>query len=609
MAIGADPAADRQARQALTYLTRLAKRRPQKADLLVSALSGRLPVLARAAIEVAVETGDPMGAVLAQVFRREGTAALANELHDLVPSETVSLLDLAVEITRLAVEHQLQQSPEVERVVALLHNYAQRLVALGGMELAYEVAQQTRELMGRRSSAKSDPRLAISLARVFADTGHYADAVQTLQLALPDLRKRAKAADGEAQADLAFALHNLGASLSELNDLHGARSKIQEALTIRRRLASGGSNVASLQLAESLVVAGAIESDLAQPRKALRLTAQAVELLEPLTDRLPDAYRPILARALQNEASTYFDLGEYKRSASLGVKAAQAIEELATGREQAFGPLYISVLRTVANAANATKDWLTALEAAERAVAVARVLQPPEHVTRQESLAESLAIKGAALRGLERRDDAAAAFEEVLAIRRSLLAQKEPAKYRMDLVRALNNFANGVGWDAQPVRALACAREAVSLLYTPGRMQPPPDPTLAATMDTLGCRLAAVLMHRAAMRRTVGACVALARPFQLMPPRYVDWMSVFVNHVEVLLWRVPSRVGEQALSRIRGALMRPTFHGGMNGALGNTEPEEVNRMISRIDRLAATGRGMARRQATRARMRAVHRGL
>lgn len=606
MAADADLAAEQGARHGLTHLARLAKRQPQQAALLASALSTRLPALARIAIEVAVETGDPMGGVLAQVFRLEGTTALANELHDRMPSETVALLDLAVEVTRLAVEHQLEQSPEAGRAVALLHNYAQRLVAIGRMELAYEVACQTQGVMARRGSAKSDPRLAISLAKVFADTGHYADAVQTLRLSLSDLKRRAKQGDSDAQADLAFALHNLGASLSELNDPYEAQSRIREALTIRRWLASGGGNAASLQLAESLVVAGAIESELGDPRKALRLTAQAVGLLEPLTDRLPDAYRPILARALQNEASTHFDLGDYARSASLGIKAAQAIEELTTGREQAFGPLYISVLRTVANAASAMKDWQAALEAASRAEGVARRLEPREHATRRESLAEALAAKGAALRGLRRRDDAAAAMEECLAIRRSL-AQQDPAKYRMDLVRALNNFANGVGWDAQPVRALACAREAVGLQYKPGRMRPPADPTLAATLDTLGCRLSALLMHRPAMRRTLDACVSLARPFQRTPQRYLDWMGVFIDHVEVLRWRVPSHVGRQALIEIRGSLMRPTFHNGMTGSLGNMEPEHVNRMIGRIDRLAATSRGLARRQATRARMRASHR--
>jgi hypothetical protein len=61
------------------------------------------------------------------------------------------------------------------------------------------------------------------------------------------------------------------------------------------------------------------------------------------------------------------------------------------------------------------------------------------------------------------------------------------------------------------------------------------------------------------------------------------------------------------LSQIRGSLMRPTFHNGTTGSLGNTEPAEVNRMIGRIDRLAAAGREMARRQATRARMRAARR--
>jgi hypothetical protein len=90
--------------------------------LLESALRQRLATVAKAAIEVSMETGEPMGAALAQVFRSEGTADLAVGLHDLLPSETVALRELAVDVTKLTLEWHLAHNPTVDRMVALLHN-------------------------------------------------------------------------------------------------------------------------------------------------------------------------------------------------------------------------------------------------------------------------------------------------------------------------------------------------------------------------------------------------------------------------------------------------------------------------------------------------------
>jgi tetratricopeptide (TPR) repeat protein len=134
-----------------------------------------------------------------------------------------------------------------------------------------------------------DPRLSIGMARVLADTGHYESAVASLQADLPALRARLEDGGVEAQWDLAFALHNLGASLSELGSAREARSIFGEVLEIRRRMAKGGDNDKVLALAESLVVAGAVESDLGEQRRALRWIDEALALLEPLSDRLPES--------------------------------------------------------------------------------------------------------------------------------------------------------------------------------------------------------------------------------------------------------------------------------------------------------------------------------
>ena len=55
----------------LTVLTRLAARRPDQVQLLAKALAGRLEDLAEPAIDVAIETGDPIGQVMAKVIQEE----------------------------------------------------------------------------------------------------------------------------------------------------------------------------------------------------------------------------------------------------------------------------------------------------------------------------------------------------------------------------------------------------------------------------------------------------------------------------------------------------------------------------------------------------------
>lgn len=594
---------DQQARHALTHLTRLAKRVPQQRALLESALRGRLPLLAKAAIDVALETGDPMGEALAGVFRDEGSGELAEQLHDLVPAETTSLRELAVDVTRLVVQAQLAREPLANRAIAVVHNYAQRLVAIGELEQAYDVARETQAMLAKRPPDARDPRLAISLARVHADTGHFGEAVELLSESLPTLRSRATGGGAEEVADLAFALHNLGASASEVGRIQEAKTALAEALRIRQRLAKDGSNDATLEVAETLLVAAAVESEGGDRRKSTRWTERAVAMLEPLADRMPDTHRQLFARALQNQASMYHDLGEFARSEELGLQAAELVSDLAEGRNQAFGRLYVSVLRTIANAALAQERWPSAFEAAARAEAIASALTPPGHTARLESLAEALAIKGAALRGWGRTTEAAVVLKACLDIRRTL-AQADPRRYTMALVRALNNFANGVGWNAVPEQALACAREAVVLQEQRRAMMPRPDATLAATFDTLGCRLAVFLMHRAALRQTMRACLALTRPFQQYPERYADWMHRFVGHVEALRWRVPGGVAVAAMSRLRSRVAQGAL-GGPQIVLGREERKQVDRVLGRIDLVTDLPRGEGKRRAMRERMRAV----
>jgi hypothetical protein len=89
-----------EAKNALPRLTRLAKRCPHQRALLSGALAHRLPRHAPIAVQVAVETGEPMGAILAELLERSSNSAFTIELGAEIPRETVELREVATIVAR-----------------------------------------------------------------------------------------------------------------------------------------------------------------------------------------------------------------------------------------------------------------------------------------------------------------------------------------------------------------------------------------------------------------------------------------------------------------------------------------------------------------------------
>lgn len=89
---------------ALTVLSRLALRRPEARGWLAGALDGRLSELAEAGLEAAVETGGPIGSVLAELIKEQAGPRLAERLmlrcEERDYRESVPLLEIAEAVAR-----------------------------------------------------------------------------------------------------------------------------------------------------------------------------------------------------------------------------------------------------------------------------------------------------------------------------------------------------------------------------------------------------------------------------------------------------------------------------------------------------------------------------
>src|SRR5262245_26934665 len=84
-----------------TYLTRLARRRPECRTLIKDALRGRLDMYAEVVMAVAVESGDPIGRVLAEALSEKPNARRAQRLAKVLPDayESTALIEVGVAIT------------------------------------------------------------------------------------------------------------------------------------------------------------------------------------------------------------------------------------------------------------------------------------------------------------------------------------------------------------------------------------------------------------------------------------------------------------------------------------------------------------------------------
>lgn len=191
--------AKRSAHATLTVLTRLAQRRPEAEEWLRSAFSRRLGSLATSALDVAVETGDPIGLVLAREIEKNATGELAKRLMDWCAFEEY-LSSLALREVALAA------------TVKTINHFA-----------AHPPRRRKLWIAGERA------RLANNLGLRLGDLGRREEALKAIEEALAIYRKLARCRP-KFLPYLALSLHNLGNRLSELGRREEALQAAEEAV-------------------------------------------------------------------------------------------------------------------------------------------------------------------------------------------------------------------------------------------------------------------------------------------------------------------------------------------------------------------------------------------
>jgi tetratricopeptide (TPR) repeat protein len=228
-------------------------------------------------------------------------------------------------------------------------------------------------------------------------------------------------------AERAGLYNNLAVRLGALGRREEGLAAIEEAVTIRRDLASRRPEAFNPVLATSLSNLSNRYGELGRRDEALAAIEEAVTILRDLASRRPDAFNPDLAQSLNNLSTSYANLGRWEEALALIKEAVTILRDLASRRPDAFNPVLALSLNNLSNSYGDLGRRDEALAEIEEAATIYRDLASQRPDTFNPDLAQSLNNLSGRLADLGRWEEALAAIEEAVTIRRDLASQRPDA--------------------------------------------------------------------------------------------------------------------------------------------------------------------------------------
>lgn len=381
-----------QAKAALTVLTRLARRsedtgRGQADRWLRAALRDRIERLGLEAVEVALETGDLLGLVLAKLVRGEATMSVCQRLMkriDQIPHPfALSVLEVAAEVTSVCFSTYKEQwskpgPSELRELGRLATNLAARQAQLGRRKAALVAALEAVDLRRRLvslDSGESRPWLADSLGNLgdaLRNLGRHKEAFSAMEEAIEIHRLLASEQPRRYQPALARSLTNYGIVLGEIGRYEDALCVSVESVEIRRRLAEADPSHRP-GLATSWLNLGAIYDEMGNGQAALDAVGESVEIFRSLAEVHPGAFEQSLGRALSNLTGALSRLLRFDEALAPIEESTEIFRKLAFYRPGAFLPELALSLTNLGHVQGKLGMQEAAMASAEEAVTT---LQP-----------------------------------------------------------------------------------------------------------------------------------------------------------------------------------------------------------------------------------------
>ncbi|MBL8897373.1 MAG: tetratricopeptide repeat protein [Planctomycetes bacterium] len=354
-------------------------------------------------------------------------------------------------------------------------------------ELRLWVAQQVSPDVA--SSENSSERRASWLTRHALDLsalGRREEALSSAEEAVSIRRRLASTRPDAFDPYLATSLNNLGAMQSELGRREEALASAEEALGIYRRLAIARPDSFGPDLAMTLNNLGNMQRDLGRREQALASVAEASEIYRRLASARPDRFEPALAGSLNNLGIMQSDVGRRNEALASTTEAVAIRRRLASKRPDAFEPDLASSLTNLGIVQSELGRREEALASTHEGLGIYRRLASGRPDAFEPHLASTLNNLGHMQSALGLHELALASAAEAVAIRRRL-ASIRPVAFEPDLAMSLCSLGNAQSELGRRAEALASAEEALGIYRRLASARPDAfDPYLATSLNNLG---------------------------------------------------------------------------------------------------------------------------
>jgi tetratricopeptide (TPR) repeat protein len=336
------------AEHALTVLGRMSSHDPTQTHWLKRGLRDYLSIRARSAIAVAVESGDPVGHVLADVISEKGPRAwgIVSQIQSEIPEYTISLRELGLVAAQVVVEHlekkgRPKSDKDIERRALAYSRLSQRYRSMSMAREALDAAQRA-EALGRTLADKKPTTTNIgNLANYVVDRGNglkrlgnYDGALRCYEEALEATEPIVRSGNITGLMNKAVFLNNQANILNVLGLPEEAFVKETEAIKIQRELATNFTD--SLKLASFQGGHARTLCNMGQFEQALVCADESVTLTEQLADTNLDAVLDDLAAVYSTYARCMDGAGNVEEAFKYCSKSIVISRKMAHARPRLF---------------------------------------------------------------------------------------------------------------------------------------------------------------------------------------------------------------------------------------------------------------------------------
>ncbi|MEU6235428.1 tetratricopeptide repeat protein [Kitasatospora sp. NPDC047058] len=368
------------------------------------------------------------------------------------------------------------------------------------------------------------------LAAYLSEVGRRDEALAPAQEAATTYRNLANT-NPDHVPDLAGSLNNLATCLAAVGRREEVLAPAQEAATIYRELARGSSNAHLPNLAMALNNLAAALSEVGRSEEALAPAQEAAITYRNLARANPNAHLPNLAATLNNLAAHLSAVGRREEALAPAQEAAITYRNLANTNPDAHLPNLAGTLSNLATRLAAVGRRDEALAPAQEAAITYRNLARANPDAHLPDLAGSLSTLATCLAAVGRRDEGLAPVQEAVRIRRDL-AHANPDAHLPDLAMALNNLAARLAGVGRREEALAPVQEAVRIRRDLARANPDAYlPNLAMALNNLAAALSEGGRRNEALAPAQEAATTYRDLARANPDAYLPDLAMALNNL------------------------------------------------------------------------------